>query len=164
MRAQHTIRSDQKTSGTSSSKAGQLINGASDSFGYRDNRVKENSEKVFWAKAANRAPLDEIRDFESGAAGHRPMIDQDKLRDFKKVQDILHDDGSVNHHMARLNRDIEAILGSKDNKLTPREALLSVLKDTERLQGYHSEVGTITADDGTNPKLGAQKLSGNRCV
>ncbi|MGY8921415.1 MAG: hypothetical protein ACKVKQ_05905 [Flavobacteriales bacterium] len=156
-----------------------MINGASDSFGYRDNRVKENSEKayqlmindnqgvvqrVFWAKAANRAPLDEIRDFESGAAGHRPMIDQDKLRDFKKVQDILHDDGSVNHHMARLNRDIEAILGSKDNKLTPREALLSVLKDTERLQGYHSEVGTITADDGTNPKLGAQKLSGNRCV
>lgn len=113
-------------------------------------------QRVQWSPAANRAPLDEIRDYEAGTPGHRPYIGADKLRDFKKVQDILDDNNRVSQHMGNLNTKIESIMAQRDNKLTYREAMLSVLRAAERRQGYSKE-GIIDAD--SNGPAGARKLS-----
>lgn len=118
---------------------------------------KSTVQRIKWSPAANMAPLDEIKDFESGIPGNRPKISEDKLSDFKKVQEILHHDQTVEKHMGHLNLKINKIRDKKGNELTSREALLQVLRKAERKQGYNSKEGTINEDDGT--EIGASKLS-----
>jgi len=118
---------------------------------------KSTIQKVAFSEAANRAPLSEIRDYESGKPGNRPKISDDKLRDFKKVQEILHHDDTVKKHMGHLNSKIEQIRKTQGNKLTSREALLHILRKAEKKQGYNPKEGIINEDDGT--EVGASKLS-----